>query len=190
MANSRRAGDVGRERGFGRIVVAEPWAPIRRVGCCRAGGLVRPLRPRPRRHRLPEARGRRGRRRSGRFGLVSVLYRPDRLRRPRTALPVGADPAGRRLVRRSRRPALQPPGRVCPIRRATSGCGARTTSTTWSSSSTTTSSGPAAAPAAPSSSTSPPPVSPRPPAASRWHPRRCGGSWPRRDRRRCSMLDR
>ncbi len=71
-----------------RIVVAST-GPDRSRGLLVAGGLVAPC---------ALGRGGIGRLKRegdgvtpiGRFGLVSVLYRPDRLRRPDTALPVAA----------------------------------------------------------------------------------------------------
>jgi L,D-peptidoglycan transpeptidase YkuD (ErfK/YbiS/YcfS/YnhG family) len=97
--------------GFRRILLASTGAERSR-GMLVAGGL-----------NLPCALGRSGIRRmkregdgvtpAGRFGLVAVLYRPDRLRRPPTRLPVAAlrpdsgwcdDPADRRYNRPVRLP--------------------------------------------------------------------------------------
>ena len=135
---------------------AWPRSPATDRGHARLrGGLRCALRPRPLRHLARESARATAPRRPDGIGLVAVLYRPDRVRRPRTALPVQADPARCRLVRRSRRPQLQPPGPAALPARATNAFGATTISTMWSSSSTTTSPRPRPGAAAPSSSISP-----------------------------------
>ena len=103
-----------------------------------AGGIAGALRPRPNRRSHAETRGR-WRNAGGRASASSASF----------TAPTASAGRGRacrrcrirprcRLVRRSQRPQLQPPGAPALPRRATSDCGARTISMTSSSSSTTT----------------------------------------------------
>ena len=66
---------------------------------------------------------------AGTFPLLCCYYRPDRLAPPRTGLAADRAAPERRLGRRSRRPAIQPPGVAALSRRATRRCGATTGST-------------------------------------------------------------